>query len=54
MRLDRTGQVNWGFHAQISHAVLHDFEIDGYDAGHLNGATERDFAVALREMEIAN
>lgn len=35
------------FHAQVGHAVFHNAEFDRDDAGHFDGATEGDFAVAL-------
>ena len=54
MRLHRTWKVNWGFHPQVRDAVLHNLEIDGYDSGHLDGATEGDLAVALGEVEITD
>ena len=43
-----------GFHAEIGHAVFHDAEFQGDDAGHFNGAAKGYFAVALwiREKEI--
>ena len=54
MRLDRSWQIKRGFHPQISHTILHDLKIDGNNTSHLDSATERDLAVSLREMEIAD
>lgn len=54
MRLHRTREINRRFHPQILHPVLHNGEIDSDDAGHLDSATERNLAVALREMEVAH
>ena len=54
MRFDRPGEEQGRFHAEVSHAVFHDGEFDGDDAGHFYGTTERDFAVALGEVEVAD
>lgn len=54
LRLDRAGDVNRTLHAQLLHAALHDREFDGDDAGHLDGAAERDLPVALREVQVAH
>jgi len=50
LRLDRAGNVNWRFaadHAELGLAILDDFDLDGDDARHLDGAAEGDFTVAL-------
>jgi hypothetical protein len=52
--LDRAGDVDGAFESQAGHVVLDDLEVDGDDAGHLDGAAERDLAVALREVEVAD
>lgn len=43
--LDGAWEVDWGFHSKVCYAVLHDAEVDGYDAGHFDGTAEGDFAV---------
>jgi hypothetical protein len=52
--LHGTGDVDGGFHAELRHAILHDGELECNDAGHFDGAAETDFAVALREVQIAD
>lgn len=52
LRLDGALVEDWGFHAQVGHAVFHDAEFERDDAGHLDGATEGDFAVALCGRQI--
>jgi hypothetical protein len=47
VRLNWSGKIDGGFHAQVGNAVLHDFEINGDDASHLNGTAEGDFAISL-------
>ena len=54
MRLHRTRKINRRFHSQISHAILHDLEINRDDTRHFNSATERDFAISLREVQISD
>jgi hypothetical protein len=53
MRLNRTRKIEWRFHPQISHTILHDFEVDGDDTRHFNGATEGYFTISLGEVEIS-
>ena len=38
--LNRPGKVDWGFHAQICHAVLHNFEINSDNTSHLNSTAK--------------
>ena len=47
MRFDGSGEEERRFHAEVGHAVLHDGEFEGDDAGHFDGATEGDLAVTL-------
>lgn len=54
MRLNRPGKINRTLHTQILHPVLHNLKVNSNDTGHLDSATERDLAVALREVEIAH
>lgn len=54
MRFHGPGQEERTLHAQVGHAVLHDAELDGDDAGHFDGAAKGDFAVALREVQVAD
>lgn len=57
LRLDGAGQEDGGFaalHAELGLAVLDDVELDGDDAGDLDGAAEGDLAVALREVQVAD
>lgn len=54
LRLDRPRDVDGRLHGQLLHAVLHHGEVDRDDAGHLDGAAERDLAVALREVQVAD
>lgn len=42
LRLDRTGNVNGRLGAELGHAALHDGELDGDFACHLDGAAEGD------------
>jgi len=53
MRLNRTREIERRLHAQISHPILHNLEVYGNDTRHFDGATERDFSVSLREVEIS-
>lgn len=41
-------------HAHLRHAVFDHVELHRDDAGHLDGAAEGDFAVSLREVEVAD
>jgi hypothetical protein len=52
--LHGSGNIDWGLHAELSHATLHDAELERDDAGHFDGATETDLAVALREVQVAD
>jgi hypothetical protein len=36
----------------LFHAAFHDAELDGYDARHLNGATEGYLAVSLNVVSV--
>jgi hypothetical protein len=54
LRLHRTRDINRRFHRELLHATLHDGEIDRNHTRHLNSATERNLAIALREMQIAD
>jgi hypothetical protein len=46
--------VNGRLHPELRHAVLHDGKLECDDAGHFDGAAETDFAITLREVQIAN
>lgn len=54
MGLHRSRQEKRTLHIQILHTTLHHRQFQRDDPCHLNRATERDFAVALAEMEIAD
>ena len=54
LRLDRARDVQGALHAQRRHPAGDDAEVDGDDAGHLDGAAEGDLAVALREVQVAD
>jgi hypothetical protein len=45
--LNGAGHVDGALEPQVGDAVLEDLEVDGDDAGHLDGAAEGDLAVAL-------
>lgn len=45
--LHGAGDVDRRLEAQVGHTVLDHFEVDGDDAGHLDGAAEGNFAIAL-------
>lgn len=47
MRLHRPREIDRGLHPQIRNSVLHNLEVDGDDAGHLDRATEGDLPIAL-------
>ena len=54
MRFNWSWEIDWRFHSQIRHTILHDFEIDGDDTGHLDSSTEGDLTVTLREVQITD
>ena len=54
LRLNRTGNVNRRLHGELLHPALHNRKLDRNHTRHLNGATERNLAIALREMQIPN
>lgn len=54
LRLHRPGDVDGALHVQLRDAALHDGELQRDAAGHLNGAAERNLAVALAEVQIAD
>ena len=54
MRLHRSRQEQRTLHIQIRHAAFHDGQLQRDDAGHLDRAAEGDFAIALREVEVAD
>lgn len=57
LRLDRAGQEDGGFaalHAELGLAVFDDIELNSDDAGDLDGATEGDLTVTLREMQVTD
>ncbi|KAH9841297.1 Thromboxane-A synthase, partial [Teratosphaeria destructans] len=54
LRFHGAGDVEGGAHVEVAHAALHDGELDGDDAGHLDGAAEGDLAVALAEVQVAD
>jgi hypothetical protein len=37
---NRSRKIERRFHPEISHAIFHDLEVNGDDAGHFNSATE--------------
>jgi len=41
-------------HSKMLHSILHDAKLDRDTSGHLDCATERDLAVTLREVQIAD
>jgi hypothetical protein len=53
LRFHGTWDINRTLDAQLFHPTLHHGKLDRDLARHLNGATERDLAVALREMQIS-
>lgn len=50
LRLNGPGDIDGRLEAEVGHAVLDDLEVDGDDAGHLDGAAERDLAVTLCKL----
>ncbi len=54
VRRHRRRLENRIFDAVLRHAVLDDIDLDVEPAGHLDGAAEGNFAVALAEMQIAH
>ncbi len=52
--LHGSGDVDGGLETQFRHPVLHNLEVDGDDAGHLNGTAEADLSIALGEVEVAD
>lgn len=54
LRLDRSRDVDRRLHGKLLHTALHDREVDRDDTSHLNGAAERDLAIALREVQVAD
>jgi hypothetical protein len=54
MWLHRTWQVKRTLHPQVFNSILHHLEVNRDHAGHLNCSTERDLAIALREVQVAN
>jgi hypothetical protein len=54
LRLHRTRDINRRLHRKLLHATLHHREVDSNNPRHLNRTTERDLAIALREMQIAD
>lgn len=52
--LHGAGDVNWALHVEMLDAALHDAELHCDASGHLNGAAEADFAVALAEMQVSD
>ena len=54
MRFNWSWEIDWRFHSQIRHSILHDFEIDGDNTRHLDSSTEGDLTVALREVQITD
>lgn len=54
LRLNRTGNVNRRLHGELLHPALHNRKLDRNHTRHLNSATERNLAIALREMQIPN
>lgn len=54
MRLHGPRQEKRTLHVQILDAALHHRQLQRDDAGHLDGAAKGDFAVALREVEVAD
>ena len=54
LRLDRSGDVDGALHIELLDAAFHDAKLDGDYTRHLNRAAERNFAVALTEMQVAD
>lgn len=54
LRLDRPRNVDGRLHGKLLHPALHHGEVDGDYTRHLNRATERNLAIALREVQITN
>ena len=54
MRLHGPWQEDWALHAQLLHPILHHAQFQGNHSSNLDRATERDLAVALREVQIAD
>lgn len=54
LRLNGARMENGRFHAHVRHAAFNHVELDGDYAGHLDGAAEGDFAIALREVQVAD
>jgi hypothetical protein len=54
MRFNWSWEIDWRFHSQIRHAILHDFEINGDNTRHLDSSTEGNLAVTLREVQVAD
>lgn len=54
LRLHGTREENGRFHTHVRHAAFDHVDLNGDDAGHLDGAAEGNFAVALREVQVAN
>ena len=54
LRLDRSRDIDRRLHSKLLHAALHNREIDRDNASHLNRAAERDLAIALREVQVAD
>lgn len=54
VRLDGAGEEERRLHGEVGLAVLHDAQLEGDDAGHLDGAAEGDLAVALGEVQVAD
>ena len=53
-RLQCTGLEDGILHAVFGDTALDDVDLDVNPAGHLNGAAEGDFAIALREVQVAH
>lgn len=54
VRLNRPRQENGTLHPQILHPVLHHRQLQSNHASNLNRATERNFPVALGEVQITD
>jgi hypothetical protein len=54
MRLNRSWEIKGRFHPQISHAILHDLEVDGNNTSHLDSTAERNLAISLREVKVSD
>jgi hypothetical protein len=44
MRFNWSWEIDWRFHSQIRHAILHDFEINGDNTRHLDSSAEGNLA----------